>query len=133
MYSEIVMEHFLRPRHVGTIQSPDGYGEAGGGERCPEDLAHVRIRVAGGCLVEVKHKTLGCPVAIAASSLTCELALGRTLAEAREKITAEVVIEALGKMPEHKRDSVVAPAALQSAIADYRQRYMTRETRYRHD
>ena len=132
MYSEIVMEHFLRPRHVGTIQSPDGYGEAGGGERCPEDLAHVRIRVAGGCLVEVKHKTLGCPVAIAASSLTCELALGRTLAKARE-ITAESIIEALGDMPEHKVDSVVAPAALQCAIADFRRREKTRRDRKRHD
>ncbi|HUW14541.1 MAG TPA: iron-sulfur cluster assembly scaffold protein [Anaerolineae bacterium] len=126
MYSEMVIEHFLRPRHVGTIQNPDGYGEAGGGTRCPEDLAHVRIRVAGGRLVEVKHKTLGCPVAIAASSLTCEMALGRTLAEARE-ITAEMVIEGLRDMPEHKEDSVVAPAALQRAIADYRQREKTRE------
>ncbi|HUW08349.1 MAG TPA: iron-sulfur cluster assembly scaffold protein, partial [Anaerolineae bacterium] len=118
------MEHFLRPRHVGTIQNPDGYGEAGGGARCPEDLAHVRIRVAGGRLVEVKHKTLGCPVAIAASSLTCEMALGRTLAQAWE-ITRESIIEALGDMPEHKTDSVVAPAALQRAIADYQQKERT--------
>ena len=125
MYSEMVIEHFMHPRHVGTVQNPDGYGEAGGGDRCPEDLAHVRIRVANGRLVEVKHKTLGCPVAIAASSLTCEMALGRTLAEAQE-ITAEAVIEGLGDMPEHKTDSVVAPAALQRAIAAYRQREGTR-------
>ena len=126
MYSEMVMEHFLRPRHVGTVQHPDGYGEAGGGAHCPEDLACVWIRVADGRLMEVKHKTLGCPVAIAASSLTCELALGRTLAEARE-ITAEVVIEALGDMPERKTDSVVAPAALQCAVADYRKREQRRD------
>jgi len=101
-------------------------GEAGGGSRCPEDLAHVRIRVAGECLVEVKHKTLGCPVAIAASSLTCELALGRTLAKAQE-ITAELVTDALGEMPEHKVDSVVAPRALRRAIADYLKREHRRD------
>jgi len=118
MYTQKVIEHFLHPRHVGTIENADGFGKAGGGPRCPEDLAYVWIRVARGRIVEIKHKTLGCPVAIAASSVTCEMAQGKTLAEALQ-ITPEVVIEALGGVPERKADSTVGPKALHKAIADY--------------
>jgi len=121
MYSEKVIEHFLHPQHVGTIEDADGFGKAGGGDRCPEDIAYVWIRVADGRIAEIKHKTLGCPVAIAASSVTCDMALGKTLDEALD-ITPEVVIEALGGVPERKKDSTVGPRALQQAIADYRAR-----------
>lgn len=115
MYSDEVLKHFLQPRHVGTIEEPSGFGQAGGGERCPDDLAYVWIRVADGRIVEIKHKTLGCPVAIAASSVTCEMALGKTLAEALA-ITPQAVIAALGGVPERKADSTVAPKALRAAI-----------------
>ena len=118
MYSDKVIEHFLHPRHVGTIDDPSGFSQAGGGDRCPEDLAYVWIRVADGRIVEIKHKTLGCPVAIAASSVTCEMAQGKTLAEALA-ITPEAVIAALGGVPERKVDSTVAPKALRAAIAQY--------------
>jgi NifU-like protein involved in Fe-S cluster formation len=67
----------------------------------------------------VKQKTRGCPVAIAASSVTGLLAEGKTLKEA-ERITTEVVAAALGEMPERKLDSIVGPKALQAAIAAYR-------------
>lgn len=121
MYSEKVLDHFLHPHHVGTIENADGFGKAGGGPRCPEDLAYIWIRVADGRIAEIKHKTLGCPVAIAASSVTCVMAQGKTLEEALE-ITPEKVIEALGSVPERKVDSTVGPKALHQAIADYQAR-----------
>ena len=121
MYSEQILDHFRHPRNVGSIENADSFGKAGGGPRCPEDLAYFWIRVADGRIAEVKHKTLGCPVAIAASSLTCVMAQGKTLAEALQ-ITPEVVAEALGGIPEQKADSTVGPKALHQAIADYRAR-----------
>lgn len=121
MYSEQVLEHFQHPQHVGTIADADGFGQAGGGPRCPDDLVHLWIRVADGRIAEIKHRTLGCPVAIATSSMTCALAQGKTLAEALA-ITPEQVIEALGGVPERKADSTVAPQALRQAIADYQTR-----------
>lgn len=121
MYSEKVLEHFLHPRNVGTIENADGFGKAGGGPRCPEDLAYIWIRVIEGRIAEIKHKTLGCPVAIAVSSMTCVMAQGKMLAEALQ-ITPERVVEALGGIPERKVDSTVGPRALQQAIADYQAR-----------
>jgi len=118
MYSEEVLEHFRNPQNVGAIEDADGFGQAGGGPRCPEDITYFWIRVSDGRLVEVKHKTLGCPVAIAASSMTSVMAQGRTLAEALQ-ITPEMVAGALGGIPERKADSTVGPEALRQAIADY--------------
>ncbi len=121
MYSDRILQHFQHPHNVGEIADADGFGKATGGEHCPEDLAYFWIRVDGERLVEVKQKTRGCPVAIAASSVTGALAEGKTLEEA-EHITNEVVAALLGDMPERKLDSIVGPKALQAAIADYRAR-----------
>jgi nitrogen fixation NifU-like protein len=124
MYSEEILQHFQHPHNVGEIAGADGFGKATGGEHCPEDLAYFWIRVDGERLAEVKQKTRGCPVAIAASSVTGLLAEGKTLQEA-ERITTEAVAALLGDMPERKLDSIVGPKALQAAIADYRARMAT--------
>ena len=124
MYSDKILQHFQHPHNVGEIAGADGLGKATGGEHCPEDLAYFWIRVDGDRLVEVKQKTRGCPVAIAASSVTGLQAEGKTLEEA-ERITTEVVAAVLGDMPERKLDSIVGPKALQAAIADYRDKTAT--------
>jgi len=119
MYSAEVIKHFQQPQNVGSIENADGFGEGHGGEKCPEDLAHFWIRVVDGRIVEVKQKTRGCPVAIAASSVTSVLAMDKTVEEALQ-ITEERVAEVLGELPERKLDSIVGPVALRAAIAHYR-------------
>jgi nitrogen fixation NifU-like protein len=118
MYSEKVLEHFRDPQNVGAIEDADGLGKAGGGPKCPEDLTYFWIRVSDGRIAEVKHKTLGCPVAIASSSLTSALSEGTTLQEAL-RITPHAVLEALGEIPERKLDSNLGPRALRKAIENY--------------
>jgi len=119
VYSEQVLKHFQRPQNVGQIKPADGFGQGKGGEHCPEDLAYFWIRVQDGRITEVKQKTRGCPVAIAASSVTSVMAQGKTLEEA-EHITEQQVAQELGELPERKLDSIAAPQALRAAIADYR-------------
>jgi len=121
VYSEQIVDHFRNPRNVGRIEKADGFGRAGGGPHCPEDLAYFWIRVADGRIVEVKHNTLGCPVAIAASSVTSVMAQGKTLAQAM-LITPETVAEVLGGVPERKADSIVGPAALHRAVINCQKR-----------
>jgi NifU-like protein involved in Fe-S cluster formation len=118
MYSDQILKHFQDPQCVGAMENADGFGQSTGGEKCPEDLAHFWIRVVDGRVVEVKQRTRGCPVAIAASSVTAALAQEKTVREAM-KITEEQVAQLLGDMPERKLDSIVGPRALQAAIADY--------------
>ena len=118
MYSEMVLEHFRNPRNVGAIEDADGFGKAGGGLKCPEDIAYFWIRVSDGRLVEVKHKTMGCPVAIASSSITSVMAEGKAIQEAL-RITPQAVIEALGGIRDRKMDSNLGPDALRRAIENY--------------
>ncbi len=118
MYSEKVLEHFRNPRNIGAIEDADGFGKAGGGLKCPEDLTHFWIRVSDGRIAEVKHKTLGCPIAIASSSITSLMAEGKTIQEALN-ITPQAVVEALRDIPERKLDSNLGPDALRRAIENY--------------
>nr|MBC7245554.1 iron-sulfur cluster assembly scaffold protein [Chloroflexota bacterium] len=118
MYSTEILKHFQHPQNVGSIENADGFGIGHGGDKCPEDVAHFWIRVEGDRLIEVKHRTRGCPVAIAASSATTVMATGQTIEEALQ-ITEDKVAQALGEMPERKLDSIVGPRALRAAIEDY--------------
>ena len=122
MYSEEILKHFQDPQNVGAIEDADGFGEGHGGDKCPEDLTHFWIRVVDGVIVEVKQRTRGCPVAIAASSVTSVLARGKTVDQAQQ-ISEKEVAAALGEMPERKLDSIVGPKALHAAIADYHQKH----------
>lgn len=123
-YTPILIEHFTNPRHVGMPEEADASGQGGGGPLCPDDMAYVWIHVEDGRIAEIYHKTLGCPVAIASSSMTCTLAEGKTLDEALQ-ITPDAVVEALGGVPERKADSVVATEALHKAIEAYRAAHPT--------
>jgi nitrogen fixation NifU-like protein len=118
MYGDEILKHFQNPQCVGAIEEADGFGQAAGGEQCPEDVAHFWIRVVDGRVVEVKQRTRGCPVAIAASSMTAVLAQDKTVHDAL-LITEGQVALLLGEMPERKLDSIVGPRALHAAVEDY--------------
>ena len=123
MYTEQVMEHFRNPRNVGEIESPDGVGEVG--NPVCGDMMKITIRVQDGRIADVKFKTLGCGAAIATSSITTEMAKGRTLEEALA-ITRDQVAKELGGLPANKMHcSNLAADGLHQAIADYRKRSKT--------
>jgi nitrogen fixation protein NifU and related proteins len=117
IYSEKVMDHFTNPRNVGEIENPDGVGEEG--NPVCGDMMTFYIKVKDDRLEDVKFKTFGCGAAIAVSSITSEMAKGKTLDEAM-KITPEVVAEGLEGLPKNKLHcSNLGAQALQKAIRDY--------------
>lgn len=116
-YSEKVMEHFTNPRNVGTIEDADGVGEVG--NPVCGDMMTFYIKVRDDRLADVKFKTFGCGAAIAVSSMVSEMAMGKTIAEAR-KITPEIVAKELGGLPKQKMHcSNLGAQALNKAIDDY--------------
>ena len=120
MYSEKVMDHFMNPRNVGEISDADGVGTVGN-PTCG-DLMNMYIKVKDNKLVDVKFKTFGCGAAIATSSMTTELAIGKTIEEAMQ-ITRADVAENLGGLPPIKMHcSNLAADALHEAIKDYKKR-----------
>lgn len=117
MYSEKVMDHFRNPRNVGEIPDADGVGTVG--NPVCGDLMAMYIKVKDNRLIDIKFKTFGCGAAIATSSMTTELAKGKTLEEA-SKITRADVAESLDGLPTQKMHcSNLAADALKAAINDY--------------
>ena len=120
MYTEKVMDHFKNPRNMGEIPDADGVGTVG--NPVCGDLMTFYIKVKDNRIEDVKFKTYGCGAAIATSSMTTELAKGKTLEEAM-KLTRASVAESLGGLPPVKMHcSNLAADALHAAIEDYQKK-----------
>lgn len=116
-YSEKVMDHFMNPRNVGTIENPDGYGKVGN-PSCG-DIMEIFLKIDNDIITDVKFRTFGCASAIATSSISTEMVLGKSIEEALN-LTNKAVAEALGGLPAQKMHcSVLAEEALKEAIEDY--------------
>ncbi|MBD3388311.1 MAG: Fe-S cluster assembly scaffold protein NifU [Candidatus Altiarchaeales archaeon] len=118
MYSETVMDHFTNPRNMGAVKGADAVGRVG--NPVCGDVMEIFLKVAGDRISDIGFKTMGCAAAIATSSMTTELAKGKTLDEAL-KISRDSVVEALDGLPPNKvHCSNLAADALHKAIANYR-------------
>ncbi len=117
MYSEKVIDHFVNPRNVGTLDNANAVGQVGN-PKCG-DIMKVYMNIQDNVIEEVKFQTFGCGAAIATSSMATELIKGKTLEEALS-ITNSVVMDALDGLPPQKvHCSVLAQEVIHSAIADY--------------
>ncbi|MBT7211379.1 MAG: iron-sulfur cluster assembly scaffold protein, partial [Candidatus Scalindua sp.] len=86
------------------------------------DVMRLYLKVEGDKIVEAKFKTFGCGAAIATSSMSTEMIVGKTLDEALE-VTNEAVAEALDGLPPNKMHcSVLAQEAIEAAIKDYKEK-----------
>lgn len=116
-YTEKVIDHFMNPRNVGTMENPDGYGKVGN-PSCG-DIMELFLKIENEIITDVKFRTFGCASAIATSSISTEMVLGKNIHEALD-ITNKVVAEALGGLPATKMHcSVLAEEALKEAIEEY--------------
>ena len=117
LYSEKVMDHFMNPRNVGTIEDASGVGEIGNA-KCG-DIMKIYLKIENNIIVDVKFETFGCGSAIASSSMATEMIMGKSIHEALE-LTNKAVAEALDGLPAHKLHcSVLAEEAIKLALKDY--------------
>ena len=106
LYSEKVMDHFMHPRNVGTIENADGVGEVGNA-KCG-DIMKIYLKIENDIIQDVKFETFGCGSAIASSSMATEMIKGKS------------IHEALDGLPAHKMHcSVLAEEAIKKALTDY--------------
>ena len=117
LYSEKVMDHFMNPRNVGTIENASGVGEIGNA-KCG-DIMKIYLKIENNIIEDVKFETFGCGSAIASSSMATEMIIGKSIHEALE-LTNKAVAEALDGLPAHKMHcSVLAEEAIKNALQDY--------------
>ena len=117
LYSEVVMDHFMNPRNVGTIEDASGVGEVGNA-KCG-DIMKIYLKIENDIIVDVKFETFGCGSAIASSSMATEMIKGKSIQDALA-LTNQAVCEALDGLPAAKvHCSVLAEEAIKSALKDY--------------
>ena len=124
-YSKKVLEHYEKPRNIGSMDSRDSSVGTGlvGAPECG-DVMKLQIRVENEKIVDAKFKTFGCGSAIASSSLATEWVKGKTLDEAHS-IQNTVIVEELSLPPVKIHCSVLAEDAIKGAIADYKSKHAT--------
>jgi NifU-like protein involved in Fe-S cluster formation len=115
MYSELVRDHFSRPRCIGEIDHPDAAGEAK--NEADGDRVVLTLRIRDGVIEQARVKVMGCVAAIASASYFTEWMQGRTVAEAAG-LTKEALAERMGGLPENKiRCSLTCVNALHDALS----------------
>ncbi|MEM9372349.1 MAG: Fe-S cluster assembly scaffold IscU [Planctomycetota bacterium] len=128
-YSPKVVEHYEKPRNVGTFGTQKeikerkdvGVGLVGAPE-CG-DVMQLQIKVDDetGKIEDAKFKCFGCGSAIASSSLATEWLKGKDLDEGLSIKNTEIV-EELSLPPVKIHCSVLAEDAIRAAIADYKEK-----------
>jgi len=115
-YSEEAIDHFLNPRNLGQIESPDGFGRVTG--PCG-DTMEIYLRVDGGRITNATFWTDGCGPSIASGSMATELIKGKSIVEA-QNISQDSILNALGGLPEESQHcALLAANALKKTVRDY--------------
>ena len=122
-YSEKVIDHYEKPRNVGSLDTTDNSVGTGlvGAPECG-DVMKLQIKVDDdGKIKDAKFKTFGCGSAIAASSLATDWVTGKSISEA-EGISNVEIVEELSLPPVKIHCSVLAEDAIKAAIGDYKKK-----------
>jgi nitrogen fixation protein NifU and related proteins len=118
MYPKKVIDMFQNPKHAGKMDDADSVGEVGN-VRCG-DIIRFNLKVEGDKIKKVTFQTYGCVAAIAASEMTCEVAIGKTLDEAY-KLESKDIIAAMGDIPALKHHcATMGIESLRQAIDEYK-------------
>ena len=123
-YSEKVIDHYEKPRNVGSLDSADdnvGTGLVGAPECGDVMKLQIKVDDETGIISDAKFKTFGCGSAIAASSLATDWVRGKSISEAEELSNVDIV-EELSLPPVKIHCSVLAEDAIKAAINDYKEK-----------
>ena len=121
-YTEKVVEHFERPKNVGSFEKDEGNVGTGvvGAPECGDVMKlQLKINPETEVIEDAKFKTFGCGSAIASSSLITTMVKGLTVSEA-ETIKNVDVAQELQLPPVKIHCSVLAEDAIKAAIKDWK-------------
>ena len=118
MYNKRVMEEFINPQNVGIVKKSNAVGKVAN-PACGDTMKlYLRIN-ENGIIEDAGFKTLGCAAAIAASSITTQLVIGKSIQESLQ-IRHTDILDVLGGLPIEKiHCSLLAEEAIEASIEDY--------------
>lgn len=120
-YHEKVLEHYEKPRNVGSLDKNDSRVGTGivGAPACG-DVMKLQVKVdKDGKIIDAKFKTFGCMSAIASSSLATEWIKGKSVTDAAE-IKNQQIAEELKLPPVKLHCSMLAEDAIKAALNDFK-------------
>lgn len=92
IYSEITIDHFLNPRNLGELPTPDGFATVTG--PCG-DTTEIYLGVRDNTIMNASFRTDGCGPSIASGSMVTEMVKQITTGEA-QRIGQQDILTALG-------------------------------------
>jgi nitrogen fixation protein NifU and related proteins len=107
----LLLDHFDRPRSVGTFAGADDILRGEAGSEHHGAVIRIELRRDGAMVVDARFKAWGCPATIACASLVTEWVRGRTLADARA-----VDVRGLVAPLELPIDRLYAPLLVEDAL-----------------
>jgi nitrogen fixation NifU-like protein len=115
-YSEIFLEHALRPKNAGNMENASAVGS----EHSPDGSGmEIWLQIEDEVITSASFWTDGCATTIACGSMAAEMAAGKTIRQALG-IAPEDIDGALGGVPGQGCTCArLAANALKSAIRDY--------------
>jgi nitrogen fixation NifU-like protein len=118
-YSQKVLDHFMKPHNIGKIENPDAEATEGS-PACGDQISiYLKINAKTQVIEDIKFQSYGCASNIATGSIITDIAMGKTLKEAK-KIGWKEAADALDGLPPIKMHcSVLAVDTLHKAIKDY--------------
>jgi len=118
-YTKKVLEHFMHPHNVGKMESPDATATEGSPACGDMVKLYLKVNEKTKEIEDIKFESYGCASNIATGSIITDLAIGKTLEEAK-KLNWKSAAEALGGLPPVKvHCAVLAVDALRTAIENY--------------
>jgi nitrogen fixation NifU-like protein len=96
MFSELVLEHFQRPRNAGEL--PGATAQVEVSNPVCGDILRLGVILENGVFREVRFLCRGCTASIAAASVLTERMKGRAAGELKDLDAAEIAAD-LGGLP----------------------------------
>ena len=97
MYSAQLLDHFQNPRHAGDLQDSDAVVEIE--NPVCGDVIRLSLKMNAGRITAIAFKAKGCVPAMACGSALTELALGKTVSDARQ-VSREDLIRQVDGLPQ---------------------------------
>ena len=118
-YTKKVLEHFMHPHNVGKMENPDAVATEGSPACGDMVKLYLKVDEKTKEIEDIKFESYGCASNIATGSIITDLALGKSLDDAK-KLDWKQAAEALGGLPDVKvHCAVLAVDALRTAIDNY--------------
>lgn len=118
-YSDLVMDHFLQPRHAGALTAATGAGEVKN-NTCG-DVTRIYVRIEEERVQESGFLASGCGPGIACASYLLEQVTRKTVSEALA-VRPDRIVRALSLPREKRHAAEMAVESLSRAVEDHRAR-----------